>query len=171
LTCVPRHVVVENVQLLQPLCAAGHFALNFRCITCFEAAALGHVTQHNLPQPADIDSKWEWVYGCKWRCLHAAGYWELRPTAGTYWECVNTHMYNELVRGVDLSWTAANTSTRRVVSRRKPKLVLVGILWPKSHMRQQNAPSRRARGLDLAQWQSWQQRACRKAVHRISPGR
>ncbi len=55
LTCVPRNVVVENVHLLQPLCAVGHFALNFRCITCFEAAALGHGTQHDLPQPADID--------------------------------------------------------------------------------------------------------------------
>jgi hypothetical protein len=129
LTCVSQNVVVDNVQLLQPLCAAGHFALNFRCITCFEAAALGYVTQHDLPQPADIDSKWEWVYGCKWRCLHAAGYWELRPTSGIYWECVNAHMHTAMVRGVDLSWTAVNVSTRRVDNSPNQSKKLLDIMY------------------------------------------
>ena len=32
------------------------------------------------------------------------------------------------------------------VSRREPKFVLAEFLWPDSHMKQQNAPSRRARG-------------------------
>ena len=50
------------------------------------------------------------------------------------------------------------------VSRREPKFVLAEFLWPDSHMKQQNAPSRRARGPDLAQWQGWQQRACRNAA-------
>jgi hypothetical protein len=47
-----------------------------------------------------------------------------------------------------------------LVSTREPNLVLVEFLWPKSHMKQQNAPSRHARGPDLARWQGWQQRVC-----------
>jgi hypothetical protein len=113
LTCVPVKIVVENIPVLHPVCAAGHFSLNFQCIECYEAAALGHVRQQDLPQPFYLNSRWEWIYGCKWRCLHSAGYWEIRPTIGVYWECVNSQMHSDFVRGIDLSWTS-DTSTRRV---------------------------------------------------------
>ena len=56
-------------------------------------------------------------------------YWELLPTAGIYWECVSEHMYRELVRGVDLLWTAENISTRRVDNSSNKSNNLVTIMF------------------------------------------
>ena len=107
---------------------AGHFALNFKCVTCFEAAALGHVLQKNLPHPIYQNIRWEWIYECKWRCLHAAGYWELRPETGIYWECAQRQMQTEMVRGVDLSWTDSNITKRRVIIPANKSRTLLSIL-------------------------------------------
>ena len=128
LTCRCRNVVVENIELLQPVCVAGHFALNFKCVPCFEAAALGHVLQKNLPQPTYQNIRWEWIYECKWRCLHVAGYWELRPETGIYWECAPVQIQREMVRGVDLSWTDSNITKRRVIIPENKSRTLLSIL-------------------------------------------
>ena len=148
LQCVTtRSIAVDSLVQLQPVCKPGNIAVNFRCVSCFEAATTGVVMVHDLPQPADVDIKWQWFYGCQWRCMHAAGYWELRPENGMYWECTSSKLHTVMLRGVDMSWaavkdnTSSNTGVRRQASSERgtlftiflflvavPVLVLVGMV-------------------------------------------
>ena len=110
LLCVAQHKAVDTLVLLQPVCDPGHVSVNFLCVPCFEAAAAGHVKQQDLPLPAELDIKWQWFYGCEWRCIHAAGYWELRAESGMYWECASNKQHDIMLRGIDMSWTAGTES-------------------------------------------------------------
>jgi hypothetical protein len=110
LGCVAHQSAVDTLVLLQPVCDPGHVSVNFVCVPCFEAAAMGHVRLQDLPLPAELDIRWEWFYGCQWRCLHAAGYWELRADSGMYWECASTKQHNIMLRGIDMSWAAGTQS-------------------------------------------------------------
>ena len=114
--CVPKNYsTVTALAKLEPLCNPGHVAVNFQCVSCFQAAAEGFLRSQNLPQPADVDIKWQWLYGCNWRCMHAAGYWELRPESGTYWECSSEKRHTVMLRGVDNSWAAAPLANLSVI--------------------------------------------------------
>jgi len=109
MTCVAiHHSPVTALVQLQPVCDPGQMAVNFLCVSCFEAAAQGHMQMQDLPLPADVNIKWQWSYGCAWQCNHAAGYWELRPESGEYWECTSYKMHSVMLRGVDMSWAAAH---------------------------------------------------------------
>jgi hypothetical protein len=114
MSCAPKNYSTGTaLAKLQPVCDPGHTAVNFQCVPCFEAAANGLVSMQDLPQPGDVDIKWQWTYGCRWQCIHAAGYWELRPENGVYWECISDKMHTVMLRGVDMSWAVAleeNTS-------------------------------------------------------------
>ena len=94
MSCVAtNYSAVTTLAQLQPICDPGHTVVNFECKSCFEAAVQGLIAMKNLPQPADIDVKWQWLYGCKWQCTHTAGYWELRPENGLFWECISDKMH------------------------------------------------------------------------------
>ena len=128
MTCVATHYSpVTTLAKLQPVCEPGHMAVNFLCVPCFEAAAQGLMPMQDLPQPADVDIKWQWSYGCRWQCIHAAGYWELRPENGMYWECIGDKMHTVMLRGLDMSWAAndtvsVNTGVRRQASSERSTL-------------------------------------------------
>ena len=93
MSCVAtNYSAVTTLAQLQPICDPGHTVVNFECKSLHEAAVQGLIAMKNLPQPADIDVKWQWLYGCKWQCTHTAGYWELRPENGLFWECISDKM-------------------------------------------------------------------------------
>jgi len=130
-----NYSTVTALALLQPLCNPGHVAVNFQCVSCFQAAAEGVVSVQDLPQPADVDIKWQWLYGCNWRCIHAAGYWELRPESSMFWECSSDKRRIIMLRGVDNSWAAApfanssaNMGSRREAPAQRRTLYLILIL-------------------------------------------
>ena len=124
MSCVATNYSAEQTLMqLQPICNPGQTVVNFECKSCFEAATQGLVRMQDLPQPADLDRKWQWLYGCKWQCLHAAGYWELRPENSLYWECISDKIHTVMLRGVDMSWAApaldnssVNPSVRRLAT-------------------------------------------------------
>jgi hypothetical protein len=105
MACVTtNYSAVQTLSQLQPICHPGQTFVNFECKSCFEAAMQGLIPKQDLPQPADIDDKWQWLYGCKWQCIHAAGYWELRPENSLFWECISVKMHTVMLRGNDMSW-------------------------------------------------------------------
>jgi len=107
MSCVPtNYSAVQTLTQLQPICNPGQMVVNFECKSCFEAATQGFIQMHDLPQPADLDRKWQWLYACKWQCLHAAGYWELRPENSLHWECISDKIHTVMLREVDMSWAA-----------------------------------------------------------------
>ena len=110
LGCVARPTAVDTLVLLQPVCDPGHLSVNFVCVPCFEAATTGHLSLRDLPLPAELHIKWQWFYGCQWRCMHAAGFWELRADSGLYWECASTKQHTIMLRGIDMSWAAGTES-------------------------------------------------------------
>ena len=120
MSCVATNYSAEQtLTQLQPICTPGQTVVNFECKSCFEAATLGLVPMQDLPQPADRDRKWQWLYACKWQCLHAAGYWELRPENSLYWECINDKIHTVMLREVDMSWAAPaldNSSVNQAVN-------------------------------------------------------
>jgi hypothetical protein len=92
-------------------------------------------TKQDLPQPADMDIKWQWLYGCNWRCIHAAGYWELLPESSMYWECSSDKRHTVMLRGVDNSWgsvpfanSSLNMGSRREAPAERHTLYLILIL-------------------------------------------
>jgi hypothetical protein len=120
MSCVATNYSAEQtLTQLQPICTPGQTVVNFECKSCFEAATLGLVPMQDLPQPADRDRKWQWLYACKWQCLHAAGYWELRPENSLYWECISDKIHTVMLREVDMSWAAPaldNSSVNQAVN-------------------------------------------------------
>jgi hypothetical protein len=64
----------------------------------------GLIPMQDLPQPADVNNKWQWLYGCKWQCIHTAGYWELWPENSLFWECISDKVHTVMLRGNDMSW-------------------------------------------------------------------
>ena len=127
MTCVAQ--TLEVMQLLaapEPVCAAGLISVNLSCVSCFEAQAMGIVQQNELPLPADNNTKWQWLYACKWQCLHSRGYWELRSVSGGYWECTSLHTHSVMLRGTDMSWALPpEANTRRLAGVESSSVVIV----------------------------------------------
>ena len=88
--CVIRKTVelVHSIQEIKPVCAPGTIPLNFLCTPCFDVALVegAEVQFSDLPQAHEEGIRWEWLYGCRWQCLHADDLWEMRAASGSYWE-------------------------------------------------------------------------------------
>lgn len=113
--CVPR----ESVELApaltrtEPACDPGSIPLAFTCTPCFDAAGRegSGVKLADLPEKSQEGRTWEWIFGCRWQCLHVNDFWEMQAESGLFWECKPLAERDSLLDGDDLSWL--NMGARR----------------------------------------------------------
>jgi hypothetical protein len=104
--------LVHSIQEIKPVCAPGTIPINFLCTPCFDVALVegAEVRFSDLPQAHEEGNRWEWLYGCRWQCLHADDLWEMRAAIGSYWECKTPAERDSLLNLDDLSWLGLRRS-------------------------------------------------------------
>jgi hypothetical protein len=106
--CVRRESVelVPTITRTEPVCDPGSIPIDFKCVPCFDAASLqgSGVQLSDLPRKSQQGKTWDWLYGCRWQCLHVNDFWEIQAESGLYWDCKTRAERDRLLQGLDLSW-------------------------------------------------------------------